>query len=209
MSLAVAWVKLAGRIDWVAVSGVIVAIVSVAASIALSRSSQRQAAASAADARRSADASERSADASERSAEAAGRSAGAAEDLTRIESDHSHERMAPTFEALEFKWERHDRTQRDNLFCYVTNGSPRGYQVTGWLINEGGGRSMVSPFTLQSGRTEKIHIGTDGMTIPKDLALAFDRTDCPCGGRRAEGDGHWVRTIAVEPPRRARVVVMT
>lgn len=186
--------------DWVAVAGVIVAIVSVVASIVYSRRNLRQVAGSADDAKRSADASERS-------AEAADRSARAAEELTRIEADRSHDLMAPTFEAPQFKWERNDRTQRDSLFCYVTSTSPRDYQVSGWLIHDTGSRGTVPTFTLGAGRTEKVYIGLDGAVIPKELELAFARADCPCGGRRAEGEGHWVRTIAVEPPKRGKVLV--
>jgi hypothetical protein len=35
----------------------------------------------------------------------------------------------------------------------------------------------------------------------------FAGADCPCGGRRAERDGHWVRTLAIDPPKAARIIV--
>src|SRR5205814_2493761 len=89
------------------------------------------------DVGRSADAAERSAAAAHRSANAEEASAKAGKDLARIEGDRSHDLMAPEI-SHRFEWERNPRTDRNILFCYLISGSPRDYQVNGWLINAAG-----------------------------------------------------------------------
>jgi hypothetical protein len=183
--------------EWIALSGVVVALCALAASIwavVYNRSAARSGS-------KSADAAARSAQAADASAEAAARSAAEAAALTRIERERDHERLFPA-PPPEIPTEIGGDEPRLALFGTFT--VPRDYRVRAHAV-VGAARTPISlPVLARANQPVRFFIEhwSEGRSVPQTQMIEFefwppapgdDGEDwsCPCDRPHGEQEGHW------------------